>query len=670
MLLQTGNPIIQGLDYVGRPNSYQITSWSASESYIKEFNDWFLEQQKEYLQGRDTFSNYVKLMGHFAYQCDNILGDSNLMDFLKREAFEMALLDAFNPCSFLLAEWLSVPYIAFFPGNLNGPQSGLPSPLSYVPVFRSQLSDQMGFWGRVKNVLLSLGTPVAERLIQAQFQMVIEHHFQPQPSLTELYRKSELWAFNTDFSLDIAQPLLPNTVCVGGLLSKPPQPVTQELEDFISGFGEAGFIVVTLGSMLTSVPQEDILQEMNEGFAGIPQAVIWRFVPSHWPQHIQPAANIKLVEWLPQNDLLGHPKARLLVTHGGLNSLFEAVYHSVPVLGIPLFGDQFDNMVKAEAKGLGLALSPTDLRRDVFTSIIKRLIGDKRLDESLWHSVDLVGKAQLGVALSQVLMLGIKALRCPRSCIGEPSFTTTEPLRVKHIDFSSSTVTTPVLEDIIGRCRELQNLSLEGLELSDGILQSLSQNPELVRLNLSGCLGFSSQSLSEMLQNCSRLEELNLSWCDFSSEHIKAVVSTLPASLTQLNLSGYRQNLQMDDVKDLVNRCPNLTDLDLSDSVLLTPDSFQYFQQLSVLEHLALSRCYQIHPAALVEFEKFPSLKTLEVFGIVQDTYLPILKKGLPHIKINTCCFTTIARPSVAGQKNRTMWAIQCRLEYRPSLYS
>ncbi|XP_066568291.1 UDP-glucuronosyltransferase 3A1 [Amia ocellicauda] len=377
MLLQTGNPIIQGLDYVGRPNSYQITSWSASESYIKELNDWFLEQQKEYLQGRDTFSNYVKLMGHFAYQCDNILGDSNLMDFLKREAFEMALLDAFNPCSFLLAEWLSVPYIAFFPGNLNGPQSGLPSPLSYVPVFRSQLSDQMGFWGRVKNVLLSLGTPVAERLIQAQFQMVIEHHFQPQPSLTELYRKSELWAFNTDFSLDIAQPLLPNTVCVGGLLSKPPQPVTQELEDFISGFGEAGFIVVTLGSMLTSVPQEDILQEMNEGFAGIPQAVIWRFVPSHWPQHIQPAANIKLVEWLPQNDLLGHPKARLLVTHGGLNSLFEAVYHAVPVLGIPLFGDQFDNMVKAEAKGLGLALSPTDLRRDVFTSIIKRLIGDK-----------------------------------------------------------------------------------------------------------------------------------------------------------------------------------------------------------------------------------------------------------------------------------------------------
>ncbi|XP_066568290.1 S-phase kinase-associated protein 2 [Amia ocellicauda] len=361
------------------------------------------------------------------------------------------------------------------------------------------------------------------------------------------------------------------------------------------------------------------------------------------------------------------PRKQLKTSKGKENEDVPFVLARRPRRKRELTGFSWENLPDELLLGIFRNFSLVDLLR---VSRVCKKWHRLTLDESLWHSVDLVGKAQLGVALSQVLMLGIKALRCPRSCIGEPSFTTTEPLRVKHIDFSSSTVTTPVLEDIIGRCRELQNLSLEGLELSDGILQSLSQNPELVRLNFSGCLGFSSQSLSEMLQNCSRLEELNLSWCDFSSEHIKAVVSTLPASLTQLNLSGYRQNLQMDDVKDLVNRCPNLTDLDLSDSVLLTPDSFQYFQQLSVLEHLALSRCYQIHPAALAEFEKFPSLKTLEVFGIVQDTYLPILKKGLPHIKINTCCFTTIARPSVAGQKNRTMWAIQCRLEYRPSLYS
>lgn len=43
-----------------------------------------------------------------------------------------------------------------------------------------------------------------------------------------------------------------------------------------------------------------------------------------------------------------------------------------------------------------------------------------------------------------------------------------------------------------------------------------------------------------------RLTELNVSWCDFSSEHVKAVVSNVNPSISQLNISGYRQNLTME----------------------------------------------------------------------------------------------------------------------------
>lgn len=48
---------------------------------------------------------------------------------------------------------------------------------------------------------------------------------------------------------------------------------------------------------------------------------------------------------------------------------------------------------------------------------------------------------------------------------------------------------------------------------------------------------------------CCRLEELNVSWCDFSSEHVQAVVNHIPSTVTQLNISGYRQNLTMDGEK-------------------------------------------------------------------------------------------------------------------------
>ena len=74
----------------------------------------------------------------------------------------------------------------------------------------------------------------------------------------------------------------------------------------------------------------------------------------------------------------GHKKACLFVTHGGQNSLLQAVYHAVPVLAIPLFGDQFDNVVRAETKGLGLTIKPTHITRELLSSTIQTLIQDVR----------------------------------------------------------------------------------------------------------------------------------------------------------------------------------------------------------------------------------------------------------------------------------------------------
>lgn len=32
---------------------------------------------------------------------------------------------------------------------------------------------------------------------------------------------------------------------------------------------------------------------------------------------------LQVVTWMPQNDILGHPKTRVFVTHCGMNSLYE-----------------------------------------------------------------------------------------------------------------------------------------------------------------------------------------------------------------------------------------------------------------------------------------------------------------------------------------------------------
>lgn len=57
----------------------------------------------------------------------------------------------------------------------------------------------------------------------------------------------------------------------------------------------------------------------------------------------------------------GHPKIKAFITHGGYNSLTEATYSGVPLIVLPLFGDQFANCKRVERLGFGVTLKKTDL---------------------------------------------------------------------------------------------------------------------------------------------------------------------------------------------------------------------------------------------------------------------------------------------------------------------
>lgn len=59
----------------------------------------------------------------------------------------------------------------------------------------------------------------------------------------------------------------------------------------------------------------------------------------------------------------------------------------------------------------------------------------------------------------------------------------------------------------------------------------------------------------------------------------------------------------------------------------------------------------------------------LDVYGLVQDSQLPALKKETPRICINSRPFSSIARPTPAAvlvgcYSDRVMWNRQCRLRF------
>lgn len=63
-------------------------------------------------------------------------------------------------------------------------------------------------------------------------------------------------------------------------------------------------------------------------------------------------------------NFLGHRKLRAFVTHGGLLSMFESVFHGVPLVTMPVFCDHDVNAAKAVADGYALKLELETLTVD------------------------------------------------------------------------------------------------------------------------------------------------------------------------------------------------------------------------------------------------------------------------------------------------------------------
>lgn len=111
--------------------------------------------------------------------------------------------------------------------------------------------------------------------------------------------------------------------------------------------------------------------EVNSWFFSFPCQVIWRHKGER-PSTL--GNNTLLVDWMPQKDLLGHPQTKVFVAHGGTNGVQEAIYHGVPVLGIPLFFDQYDNLLRLQERGAGKIIELGDVNRHSFEQGINEVL--------------------------------------------------------------------------------------------------------------------------------------------------------------------------------------------------------------------------------------------------------------------------------------------------------
>lgn len=104
--------------------------------------------------------------------------------------------------------------------------------------------------------------------------------------------------------------------------------------------------------MKDSVLSQKFNDLLIEVFSKLPYQVLWKLDSSSLKKKI--SKNVKISNWFPQQDILGHDKIKAFITHGGLLSLFETVYHGTPIVVMPVFYDQDVNSERAKIDGYGL----------------------------------------------------------------------------------------------------------------------------------------------------------------------------------------------------------------------------------------------------------------------------------------------------------------------------
>ncbi|XP_026236438.1 UDP-glucuronosyltransferase 2B15-like isoform X2 [Urocitellus parryii] len=230
-----------------------------------------------------------------------------------------------------------------------------------------------------RNVVLN--KKLMMKLHKSKFDVVLADAVGPCGRPTTIYEtmgKADFWLIRTYWDLEFPRPFLPNFDFVGGLHCKPAKPLPKEMEEFVQSSGENGIVVFSLGSMVSNMPEEKA-NIIAFALAQIPQKVIWRFNGKK-PDKLGP--NTQIYEWIPQNDLLGHPKTKAFITHGGANGIYEAIYHGIPMVGIPLFGDQADNIAHMKAKGAAIRLDYRTLSSADLLKALRMVINDPLYKEN------------------------------------------------------------------------------------------------------------------------------------------------------------------------------------------------------------------------------------------------------------------------------------------------
>ncbi|GMS85044.1 hypothetical protein PENTCL1PPCAC_7219, partial [Pristionchus entomophagus] len=337
----------------------------------------------------------------FGRTCKKVMEEPGLLERLREEKFDVMITENFDMCGIGLAHAIQPKaVIGTSATSLFGWQFdefGVPEAISYRPSPAMSSLNVHSFVDR----LLNLYTSSLNRLRfyfsrQAVDRALKEHFGDDYPTVAEQSSNVAFVFANSDALLDFAAPTLSRVVEIPGIGAKTPKPLDEYWMEIL-GRREKN-VLISFGSQAKSIllPIE-MRMAILKAISRFPDVTfIWKYEnpeDDFGKEHASKQHNLVLSKWMPQVDILNHPKLSLFITHGGMGSTQETALRGVPGIFIPVFADQPRNAGMMEYNGFGKVFSKFDLAdADKLTATIREVLENKKYRENAQRISKMLAK--------------------------------------------------------------------------------------------------------------------------------------------------------------------------------------------------------------------------------------------------------------------------------------
>lgn len=260
--------------------------------------------------------------------------------------------------------------------------------LSTVPLLFNDSPTPMGFINRAVNVFIYSAITFSQLwsrhqevdLYKSTFGPIAAARGVPLPDFEDAHHNVSILLVNAHESLTPSFSTPPNVINIAGYhFDENPAPLPKDLQDLLDG-AKNGFVYFSMGSVVRSAMlAEHTRLALIKIFSKLPYTVLWKFEE---PISGLPP-NVHVRPWLPQPSVLAHKNIKLFITHGGQLSALEAVHHGVPMLAVPVFGDQPSNAERAKRGGYALRVDfHPDMEKD-FEAALKDLLSTDKYSKRI-----------------------------------------------------------------------------------------------------------------------------------------------------------------------------------------------------------------------------------------------------------------------------------------------